>query len=199
MVRPEDTIREALDEGDHDSEALAALAVLVAERTGLQRECLSGRAEVAIERHRAEAAVADRDRYEKALRDLAEMPPPMPNKSAAVSQCHYLKEIARVALAPISEVPDDGQATTRERDEAERMGEAYPIPLEIHEDFMEMVNEMHNAVNPDPHHPIHACECGYPEKPCLRIMLRNGPPFPERPCEPIRAPISEVDRGGDDE
>src|SRR5665213_3266732 len=105
MVSAEDVILAYLDEGDHDADARAALAVLVAERTGLQRECLSGRAEVAIERHRAEAAVAVRDRYEKALRDLAEMPPPMPNKSAAVSQCLYPKEIARVALAPISEVP----------------------------------------------------------------------------------------------
>lgn len=29
-----------------------------------------------------------------------------------------------------------------------------------------------------------ACACGYPEVPCLRIVLRNGPPYPPRPCEP---------------
>jgi hypothetical protein len=28
------------------------------------------------------------------------------------------------------------------------------------------------------------CGCGWPDKPCLRVMLRNGPPFPEPPCEP---------------
>lgn len=30
-----------------------------------------------------------------------------------------------------------------------------------------------------------ACGCGYPEKECLRVVLRNGPPYPPRPCEPV--------------
>lgn len=29
-----------------------------------------------------------------------------------------------------------------------------------------------------------ACTCGWPEKPCLRRVLDNGPPFPPEPCEP---------------
>jgi hypothetical protein len=29
-----------------------------------------------------------------------------------------------------------------------------------------------------------ACGCGYPKKECLRVVLRNGPPYPPRPCEP---------------
>lgn len=28
------------------------------------------------------------------------------------------------------------------------------------------------------------CKCGWPEKDCLRRVLRNGPPFPPEPCEP---------------
>jgi hypothetical protein len=28
------------------------------------------------------------------------------------------------------------------------------------------------------------CSCGYPEKDCIRVVLRNGPPYPPRPCEP---------------
>lgn len=30
-----------------------------------------------------------------------------------------------------------------------------------------------------------ACGCGYPQKECLRVVLRNGPPYPPRPCEPV--------------
>ena len=30
-----------------------------------------------------------------------------------------------------------------------------------------------------------ACGCGYPSRECLRVVLRNGPPYPPRPCEPI--------------
>lgn len=33
-----------------------------------------------------------------------------------------------------------------------------------------------------------ACGCGYPKKECLRVVLRNGPPYPPRPCEPVRLP-----------
>jgi len=33
-----------------------------------------------------------------------------------------------------------------------------------------------------------ACGCGYPKKECLRVVLRNGPPYPPRPCEPKVAP-----------
>ncbi len=61
------------------------------------------------------------------------------------------------------------------------------------EDFMAMVNEVSLAARGLPEHLSDAereaktCECGYPEKPCLRIMLRNGPPFPPRPCEPKAA------------
>lgn len=29
-----------------------------------------------------------------------------------------------------------------------------------------------------------ACGCGYPGQECLRVVLRNGPPYPPRPCEP---------------
>jgi pyruvate-formate lyase len=29
-----------------------------------------------------------------------------------------------------------------------------------------------------------ACGCGYPNKECLRVVLRNGPPYTPRPCEP---------------
>lgn len=48
------------------------------------------------------------------------------------------------------------------------------------EEFLAMVREMRDpATKP--------CGCGYPAQPCLRIMLRNGPPFPPRPCEPIEA------------
>lgn len=32
--------------------------------------------------------------------------------------------------------------------------------------------------------PSAACECGWPEKECLRRVLGNGPPFPPKPCEP---------------
>lgn len=62
------------------------------------------------------------------------------------------------------------------------------------EDFMAMVNEVSLASRGLPEHLSDAereakkCDCGYPEKPCLRIMLRNGPPFPPRPCEPIQRP-----------
>jgi hypothetical protein len=28
-----------------------------------------------------------------------------------------------------------------------------------------------------------ACRCGYPTRECLRVVLRNGPPYPPRPCE----------------
>jgi hypothetical protein len=33
-----------------------------------------------------------------------------------------------------------------------------------------------------------ACGCGYPKTECLRVVLRNGPPYPPRPCEPKVAP-----------
>jgi hypothetical protein len=36
--------------------------------------------------------------------------------------------------------------------------------------------------------PGEPCGCGWPAKPCLRVILRNGPPFPEPPCEPERKP-----------
>lgn len=52
-----------------------------------------------------------------------------------------------------------------------------PISESMREDFNAMVAEMR-----DPE--AKACGCGFPVKPCLRIMLRNGPPFPSRPCEP---------------
>lgn len=52
------------------------------------------------------------------------------------------------------------------------------IPEEIREDFLAMTAEMRD---PD----TTPCECGYPQKPCLRIVLRNGPPFPKRPCDPL--------------
>lgn len=29
-----------------------------------------------------------------------------------------------------------------------------------------------------------SCGCGYPKTGCLRVVLRNGPPYPARPCEP---------------
>lgn len=32
---------------------------------------------------------------------------------------------------------------------------------------------------------VGTCSCGFPGKPCLRMVLRNGPPYPPRPCEPI--------------
>jgi len=28
-----------------------------------------------------------------------------------------------------------------------------------------------------------ACRCGYPGRECLRVVLRNGPAYPPRPCE----------------
>jgi hypothetical protein len=87
---------------------------------------------------------------------------------------------ARAALAAGEDVASD---TTVARD-----GSPIPEVLldpKLREPFMAMVNEMSNAVNPNPLYPVNACECGYPEKPCLRIMLRNGPPFPARPCEPL--------------
>jgi hypothetical protein len=51
------------------------------------------------------------------------------------------------------------------------------IPEPIRDEFTAMVVEMRDA-------DTKPCGCGYPEKPCLRVMFRNGPPFPARPCEP---------------
>lgn len=31
------------------------------------------------------------------------------------------------------------------------------------------------------------CGCGYPGRECLLVVLRNGPPYPPRPCEPVAA------------
>lgn len=28
------------------------------------------------------------------------------------------------------------------------------------------------------------CTCRWPDEPCLRRILGNGPPFPTEPCEP---------------
>ncbi len=42
--------------------------------------------------------LAEYEIISKALREIETMPPPMPNKSAAVAQCHYLKDIARGVL-----------------------------------------------------------------------------------------------------
>jgi len=50
------------------------------------------------------------------------------------------------------------------------------IPATIRDAMVAMAAEMHEPSTKP-------CDCGYPEKPCLRIMLRNGPPFPARPCE----------------
>lgn len=58
-----------------------------------------------------------------------------------------------------------------------KLPEEFTIPESIREEFNAMVAEMRD---PD----AWECECGFPKKPCMRIMLRNGPPFPKRPCEP---------------
>ena len=57
-------------------------------------------------------------------------------------------------------------------------GDTSLIPESIREDMFAMVAEMRDPGTKP-------CGCGYPGKPCLRIMLRNGPPFPPRPCEPV--------------
>jgi hypothetical protein len=35
---------------------------------------------------------------------------------------------------------------------------------------------------------VGVCTCGYPVQPCLRMVFRNGPPWPPRPCEPKAKP-----------
>lgn len=47
-------------------------------------------------------------------------------------------------------------------------------------------NNLTRAITGKP--PGEPCGCGWPDKPCLRVMLRNGPPFPKPPCEPERKP-----------
>lgn len=42
-----------------------------------------------------------------------------------------------------------------------------------------MIREQHDAETK-------GCNCGYPKTECLRVVLRNGPPYPPRPCEPKR-------------
>lgn len=49
------------------------------------------------------------------------------------------------------------------------------------EEWRAMLSEMKNP-STEP------CGCGYPEKECLRVVLRNGPPYPPRPCEPTVRP-----------
>jgi len=41
------------------------------------------------------------------------------------------------------------------------------------------------------------CVCGWPEKDCLRRELRNGPPYPPKPCEPreVSVPASRSNDG----
>ncbi len=63
------------------------------------------------------------------------------------------------------------------------------LPPDFQEEFLAMSSEMavakQGGVHPHASPGVQPCECGYPEKPCLRIMLRNGPSFPSRPCEPV--------------
>lgn len=96
-------------------------------------------------------------------------------RAAGLWRAKQRSETTRDALAAVPEerpeAPDDPLAI---------LGDG-----ELREHFLAMTTEMARAHNPDPLHPIGRCTCGYPEKPCLRIMLRNGPPFPARPCEPV--------------
>lgn len=45
------------------------------------------------------------------------------------------------------------------------------------EEWRAMLTEMKNPATG-------SCDCGYPGRECLRVVLRNGPPYPARPCEP---------------
>ena len=49
--------------------------------------------------------------------------------------------------------------------------------------WLAMTAEMKEAERLGP--PYAECGCGYPVKACLRVVLRNGPPYPERPCERV--------------
>lgn len=59
-------------------------------------------------------------------------------------------------------------------------GFAAPSPPD-QEEWRAMLVEMKN---PD----TKECGCGYPDRECLRVVLRNGPPYPPRPCEPKATP-----------
>jgi hypothetical protein len=56
------------------------------------------------------------------------------------------------------------------------------LPEDTKAELVAMAAEMREAERMGP--PYIECDCGYPKKPCLRLVLRNGPPWPSRPCEP---------------
>lgn len=61
---------------------------------------------------------------------------------------------------------------------------------ETREQWIEMTAEMKEAERLGPPlQPFEKCGCGYPKQPCLRLVLRNGPPYPPRPCEPEEATV----------
>lgn len=70
--------------------------------------------------------------------------------------------------------PNDEPASPLDKLDPETKGE-----------WIEMAVEMQEAARLGP--PYVECSCGYPKKECLRLVLRNGPPYPPRPCEPRQA------------
>lgn len=120
---------------------------------------------------------------EAALRKFVERPEPWYSHGEGVAR---MQARALLAVVPADSGDKDGDADILSR---------FPVLLdpEFREPFFAMVNEMSQASMGRPVHLSDAerearkCGCGYPEKPCLRIMLRNGPPFPPRPCEPAAA------------
>jgi hypothetical protein len=81
----------------------ARIVALEAERDEAVQECGELAAQMQHEYAIQAEIEAVRDRYEKALREIESLPP---------GEILQGRHIARAALAPISEVPDDGQETT---------------------------------------------------------------------------------------
>ena len=60
-------------------------------------------------------------------------------------------------------------------------------------EWLAMVEEMREVERMGPPaDEARACTCGYPKQPCLRVVLRNGPPYPARPCESVRRSVDAV-------
>lgn len=87
-----------------------------------------------------------------------------------------LIEVASVAVAWVQAI-ERRLAATREPESAfDRLSEDDKAT------WIAMAAEMKEEERRGP--PYVSCGCGYPVKPCLRVVLRNGPPYPDRPCEP---------------
>lgn len=114
-------------------------------------------------------------RLEEALRAIKRTGETERNPDIAVVLMLAFAAAALVGVEPPHEADSAGAADPRQGGTAATGWDA--LSDEMKTEWHRMVAEMRDpATKP--------CGCGYPKQECLRVVLRNGPPFPPRPCEP---------------